>query len=75
MDTDDPVVGLKNSLQFRWSMLGHVFDEDYAALLAKTLHAQGLSVINDIDHVDWALVPIDKFGLGLTDVQVLNMTK
>ena len=56
-------------------MLGHISEEGHAALLATTLHAQGLSVINDIDHVDWELVPIDKFGLGLTDVQVLNMTK
>ena len=76
MEEDVPeMCGLKTALQFRWTCLGYDFGEDYAALLAKTLHAQGLSVINDIDHFDWELVPIDKFGLGLTDVQVLNMTK
>ena len=75
MVEDDPVIGLETSLQFRWSCLGHVFGEDYAAWLAKTLHAQGLSVINDIDHIDWEHIPIDQCGLGLVDVQVLNMSK
>ena len=75
MACDDPVIGLKISLQFRWSSLGYVFEEGYATWLAKTLHAQGLSVINDIDHVDWDHIPIDQFGLGMVDIQVLKMTK
>ena len=67
--------GLKTALQFRWTCLGYDFGEDYAALLAKTLHAQGLSVIDDIDHIDWEHIPIDQFGLGLADMQVLDMIK
>ena len=76
MEEDVPeMCGLKTALQFRWTCLGYDFGEDYAALLAKTLHAQGLSVIDDIDHIDWKLIPFDQFGLGLADMQVLDMIK
>ena len=49
-------------------------NKGYAAPLAKTLCAQALPVINDIGHIDWEHIPIDQFGLGLADMQVLDMT-
>ena len=55
--------------------MGYDFDEGYVALLAQTLHAQGLFVTDDIDHVYLELIPFESFGLELIDVQVLNMIK
>ena len=52
MGGDDPeICGLKTALQFRWSCLGYDCEDDYAVLLAKTLHAPGLPVIHCIDHI------------------------
>ena len=52
MDVVDPVVALKNALRARWVLLGHGFEEEYAMLLASNLHAHGVRVISDIDHID-----------------------
>ena len=51
---DDPdetlvVSNLEDALRFRWSCLGRVVAEGYAASLAQTLHAHEVFVINDID--------------------------
>ena len=54
-DLDDFLVisNLGNALKCRWSCLGRVFAEGYAASLAQTLHAHEAFVINDIDYIDW----------------------
>ena len=44
---------LEDALTYRWSSLGRVFVENYAASLAQILHAHEVFVINDIDHIDW----------------------
>ena len=71
----DPVVALKNALLARWLLLGYGFGEDYAMLLATNLHAQGLRVITDIDHIDWNLIPYELFGLKFVDVEILSISK
>ena len=71
----DPVVALKNALRARWLLLGYVFEEDYAMLLATNLHAHGLRVITDIDHIDWNLIPYEMFGFKFVDVEILSISK
>ena len=76
-DFDDVLVisNLENALKYRWSCLGRVFAEGYAASLAQTLHAHEVFVINDIDYIDWGNVPYDDFGLEPIDVRTLDMIK
>ena len=75
MDVVDPVVALKNALRARWVLLGHGFEEEYAMLLASNLHAHGVRVISDIDHIDWKLIPPAVFGFKTIDFEVLTISK
>ena len=75
MDVVDPVVALKNALRARWVLLGHGFEEEYAMLLASNLHAHGVRVISDIDHIDWKLIPPEVFGFKTIDFEVLSISK
>ena len=68
----DDVTVLGTVLRPRRSCLGYGFVEGYAALLAQTLHAQRLFVIDDIDHVPWEHTPYESFGVGIIDVQYLG---
>ena len=52
---------LEYALTYRWSCLGRVFVENYAAPPAQILHAHEVFVINDIDHIDWEEVPFKGF--------------
>ena len=72
MVSDDPVIVVKNGLRARWSLLGHVFDEEYAMLLASNLHALGVNVITDIDHIDWASLPYETLGFKFVDIHILT---
>lgn len=74
-DDDFITSKLENDLIYRWSSLGRVFVENYAASLAQILHAHEVSVIDDIDHIDWENVPYEDFGLEFIDVQILHETK
>ena len=69
------ISNLEDALIYRWSSLGRVFVENYAASLAQILHAHEVFVINDIDHIDWENVPYEEFGLEPIDVQILHMIK
>ena len=75
MDVVDPVVALKNALRARWLLLGYGFEEDYAMLLASNLHAHGVLVISDIDHIDWKLIPPEMFGCKTVDTEILSISK
>ena len=44
-------------------------------LLATNLHAHGLRVITDIDHIDWNLIPYEMFGFKFVDVEILSISK
>ena len=75
MDVVDPVIALKNALRARWLLLGYGFEEDYAMLLASNLHAHGVLVISDIDHIDWKLIPPEMFGFKSVDIEILSISK
>ena len=44
-------------------------------LLATNLHAHGLRVITDIDHIDWNLIPHEMFGFKSVDIEILSISK
>ena len=69
------ISNLEDALNYRWSCLGRVFVENYAASLAQILHVHEVFVINDIDHIDWENVPYEDVGLEPIDVQTLHMIK
>ena len=71
----DPVVALKNAPLARWSLLGYGSEGDYAMLLASNLHAQGLRVITDIDHIDWGLLPYEMFGFKFVDIHIQSKSR
>ena len=75
MDVVDPVMALKNALRAKWLLLGSGFEEDYAMLLASNLHAHGVLVISDIDHIDWKLIPPEMFGFKSVDIEILSISK
>ena len=75
MSIADSLSQLVISSNGRWNRIGCNFEEGYAWRLARILHAQGLLVISDIDHVNWDQINPEQYGLGLIDVHLIKMIK
>ena len=75
MSTADSLSQLVISLTGRWNRVGCDFEEEYAWRLARILHAQGLLVISDIDHVNWDQINPEQYGLGIIDARLIKMIK
>ena len=75
MATSDSLSQLVTSLTGGWNRVGCDFDEEYVWRLARILHAQGLLVISDIDHVNWDQINPAEYGLGIIDVHLIKMIK
>ena len=44
-------------------------------LLASNLHALGVNVVTDIDHIKWASLPYETLGFKFVDIHILTMSK
>ena len=75
MDVLEPAIALQNALRARLLLWGYGFGGDYAMLLASNLHAHGVRVISDIDHIDWNLIPPEMFGFKSIDIEILSISK